>query len=198
MHRTLQVAALVVGLLALTAPSQALFVETPLRLTADKGEADPGQKVNFTVDAANDTAQAQYQGKSVRVTWENLEGDEGSPKGGEVLASLLLDAKAHATFDWTLPEATRDKNVFVVLWDGSDRLGQAHIRVGNAPPMAFITGGGPGTVEEEPAPPAPQGNTQGNGTRDTGGAAARTPGAGVLLLVAGLGAVAVLAARRKA
>jgi hypothetical protein len=189
---------LAVGLLAV-APAQALFIATPLTLQPDKSHAQVGEKVTFTVDAYNETSQAAWKGKTVQARWHDA--SQESPGSGTPIRDVALDAKAHATFEWTVPEAARDKNVFVVLHSGEERLGQVHVRIGNAEEMAFITGGPSGGPVQEGEPvPDRQDSTTGNGTGTgkPGPQQRGAPGVGVLAALAGLGAVALLAARRKA
>lgn len=200
-HPLRAAAALLAILAASAGPAQAALIETPLRLNGDRSDVQAGDRVNFTVDAANETARAAWAGKTVQVAWEEIQtGDPGGaqPAGGAV-QDLALDAKAHATFVFTVPQAADDKNIFVVLRSGDERLAQFHLRVGDAEAIAFTLGGPGGGPAGEPEPePGPTDQTGGaNGSGQPRGQS-RTPGFEVLAAIAGLGAVAVLVARRRA
>jgi hypothetical protein len=212
-------AALLLAALLLAVPAQALFIQTPLRLTADKGEAEVGDTVTFTIEPEPENASARddWKGETVRVVWEEVAMGDEPGHTGTVREAVGLDADANATFPWTVPARVDDMNLIVVVTDGKTRLAQFHLRVGDAEPIMFAMGGA------EVPPPAgdPPANNTGSSGNVTGGAGntggtsgdgtsngagngagapqqpSRTPGLEGLAVLAGLAAVALLAARRK-
>jgi hypothetical protein len=194
--RAAALAGLAVGLVLVAAAAQALLIQTPLHLTADRSEAQAGDDVQFRVAPSNESARAAWQGRAVRVVWEVVdtgEGAEGSgaPAGGLVREELALDGRAEAAFAWAIPAAADDQNIFVVLQDregGDDRLGQVHLRIGDAPYVAFFMGG---PADATAATGDVNDTAQGPPSR------APTPGPAVVAILGVLVAVAVLAAWRK-
>ena len=192
-------ALLALGLLAGAAPVDAAFIITPLQVTSEPSEPANRQQVRLTIDATNQTSQDAWKDRTIKVAWEVVDAENGAASG-TIRDELRLDGKAHATLDWTVPAEADDRNIFVVLWSGDERLGQAHLRVGDAEPMAFTLGGPGGdepvNVDDGAKDPGTDGSTD-----RTGGEAQRgdnrTPGFAGILALAGLGAVALLVARRR-
>ena len=146
-------------LLALTlvlAPTgRAVFIETPLRLTPSSVEADVGDALQFDVAPANDSAAAQYAGRTLTLHYAYDAETEGQQAGGDA-GTVTLDDQGAGRFTWTVPADVDDKNVFLSLMDGDEGVGSAHVRVGDAPPTMFAAGGmengGGEVVEETPTP----------------------------------------------
>ncbi|MCA1813316.1 MAG: hypothetical protein LC624_05120 [Halobacteriales archaeon] len=190
--------------LALVAsPAQAMLIQTPLQMHADQANPAVGDSVQFTIDASNDSVAKAYAERTVRITWSG-EGDEAHPEAdGVVAAAVKLDTKAHAVVPWRVPGEAADRNLFVNAMDGNESLAVMHLRVGDAPPIAYAMGRTNGGAEE----PMDNGTSTTNGTGTSGGegsvsagapgtAPARTPGPELGLVAAGIAGVALLTGRR--
>lgn len=136
-------ALLIVAATLLTVPTtNAIYIETPLRVTADPAQAQAGDDVGFGVAPANDSAKERFAGKTLRAAYSY---DSSENADDATLQSPLPDVTlgdaATASFRWTIPAELDDRNVFVSLYDGEELVGTVHIAVGDAPPMLMATGG---------------------------------------------------------
>lgn len=165
MKRHTPIFAIVIGvaLLAAAAPSQAIYIETALKLEPSQHEADVGDDVDFTIRTNPDVEDAKdyWADKTVklRFSYDKNEGqqqnDPDAPTSNDgfttrTIAELVLDADARGSFTWTVPAEVDARNVEVFLEgpDG-DRLGFDYLLIGDAEPMMRITSA-PGDMEPEP------------------------------------------------
>lgn len=133
----------------------AVLVQTPLAVSPSKRDPAVGAEVTFAVTLQNQSAKAQFAGRTFPVQFTHDASTEGAdPVVGNV-GNVTLDANAAGTFRWTVPASAQDKNVFVTVLDGNETLGTAHVAVGNAPAIMFAEGGGAGPVANESAGPTP-------------------------------------------
>lgn len=191
---------LLVAALALSGPASAMYIVTPLHLTASDNAVEVGDKVDFTLaPGENETEAKAYYGRTVRVvvSYDPYEsaGEPDSPRGdGEwaretIVESLVIDDEGRATFSYTIPEKLDDKNLGILVEDAEGKIvAQADVSVGDAPPMmrALASESGPAEVGEEPSPePAVDEPSQQN-----------VPGAGILALAAAVGVLALALRRR--
>lgn len=190
--RTLAALPLLATLLLAAAPgAQAVFIETPLHFSPGSADAEVGQELRFDVAPANDSAAAQYAGRTLQVRYAtDAESPEQSARGEA--GTVALDDKAAGVVTWTVPADVDDRNVLLQIVDGEEVLATAHVRVGDAEPVMYATGGpsaGGGEVVEGGEPlasePAP-------GNEDESGGAKESPGFTALVLAGGA-AIAVLA-----
>lgn len=182
-------------LLAAAPGAQAVFIETPLRLSPTDAEAEVGSEMRFDVAPANDSAAAQYAGRTLQVRYAtDAESPEQSTRGEA--GTVALDDKATGVVTWTVPADVDDKNVLLQVVDGEEVLATAHVRVGDAEPVMYATGGpanGGGQVVEGGEPLAsepPPGN------KDESASPNESPGFTALAIL-GAAAVAVLVLGRR-
>lgn len=199
-----------IGLLAIAAPAQAIYLATPMHLSSDAGQYKVGDEASFTVTPENETVAQEWAGRTlqVRYGYDKNEGQGPSEDGEDtyvssvLLAELKLDEKASATFKWTIPAEVDDRNVDVTLFFGEEAVAFNPIAIGDAEPRMYaMSGPGKGAAEQGTPPEmeSPPADT-GSGEEAAGEPAAKTvPGIGMIALVGTLGAAAlgVALARRK-
>lgn len=153
--------ALVTALIAgavLATPASALYIQTPLILSGPE-HADVGDDVSFEIRPDNASAEKRFAGKTVRIVYlfdPNESNDPDAPVSSDslqerLLAELVLDGKASATFRWSVPEEVRDLNVDIAAESGDERVAFTYLAIGDAPPqMRILAGSGPaGEVDQE-------------------------------------------------
>lgn len=189
--------------LAMAAPTQAIFIETPLSLHTDDGQADVGDDVDFTIgpNQNNESAAAGWAGKRVKVgySYDKNEGgaapdpdapvsDEGYTEG--TITEIELDEQARGAFTWRIPAEVDHKNVHVFLEDeAGERLAFSYLTIGDAQPQMHAMSG-PGE-DQEAEPP-------GGETSEDDAAAEASGLVGLALLLAlGLAALGAIAFRRR-
>ena len=129
------------ALLLLAPGAQAVFIETPLRLTPADAEAQPGDGLAFDVAPTNDSSGAAYAGKTLRVRFTtDAQSPEQATEGDA--GTVTLDDKATGAFTWVVPAEVDDLNVILSLMDGEEVVGTAHVRVGDAEPVMYAQGEG--------------------------------------------------------
>jgi hypothetical protein len=173
--------------LALATPASAIFVETPLRLSADDSEPANHQTVTFHAEAANDTARAEFAGKDVIVRWAVYDENASAQDDRLLRDDLVLDDQAALNFTWTLPAEADDRNVRVTIERDGELLGQVHLRVGDAEPMMMVM--------SDMAPESPAMSDRLEDTHES--EPANVPGIGLVATLAGLIVVGVVARRRQ-
>lgn len=202
-------------LLATASTASAVYVHTPLRLSAPGDHADVGDAVEFTLEPNDDTNVTEWAGRTLRVvySYDANEGADGSEpdastdssgmREGVVLESLALDDAARATFTWTIPADVQDKNVNIaVVNEDGDGAAFAYLAIGDAPPVMRTTSSPDdgreidnGDGDGEPLPPASDDEARQSGAADD---SSRTvPGLAVGGALVAAGAVAVALARRR-
>lgn len=210
------VAALAMGLLlTASAPAQAIYMVTPLRLSTDTTTAQVGDELSFRVEPENETAAAEWAGRDVVVRYgydanekpADEQQDPDTPTSDSEVAwtknvampRLALDSDAKASFTWVVPEDARDHNIEVTLEnDAGEILGRAHLAIGNAPSnMRLMAGSGVARedMSQENAPTTdapPAKDTAADESADN-----NVPGIGAPLVLAAVGALALVAARRR-
>lgn len=189
----LGVLAVALGFAAL--PAAAIYIETPLTVTAPGGnQVQVGQQVPLVVDAYNETSREAWAGKTVRVEWRLFEDEVTAPPRGVILEALALDAKAHAEFTFTVPQEADDQNINVQLFGNGEHIGNGHLAVGDAGPVIMALGEGPANsgVSEEGPP-----KDDGAGGTGNVNSARPTPGPGAVVAVAAVAGLALLVARRR-
>lgn len=205
---TLATAILVAG------PAQAIYIVTPLRLDPSSAEGEVGDAIAFRVTPSEDWNGTSYHGRTVLFHWSydpqegqrepssDPDGTVGSDDGNATDPepthversgpSVVLDGGSRATFTWAIPDEVADRNVFITLRDDAGEiLANAHVRVGDAAPMAFIMAEGAPAGAEPIDPPVQDDVTDTRATNEA-------PGAGALLVGAALAVGALLALRRRA
>ena len=215
---------LVASLMVAGGPATAIYVITPLTMTASANEAQVGDELTFDLAPNPDHEGPSYAGASVRVQygWDRMEGqhepsenpnetvssDDETENTHEVrdLTTVTLDGESRGSFTWTIPEEVDDRNVFVtILSEKDETLASAHVRVGDAEPMMFALRSGSGAEPAMEGAPegTPPATTEGGAedattttdeARDEGGN--DVPGVGLLAAAAAVG-LAALALRRR-
>lgn len=180
------------ALLLLVPGAQAVFIETPLRLAPAEVEAEAGDDLSFDVAPANESTAAAYAGKTLRVRFTSDAETEDQMRTGDA-GTVTLDDAATGQFSWVVPQELDDKNVVLSLMDGEEVVATAHVRVGDAEPVMYATGGGlqgGEAVEAQPdadagAEPTPQTSND-------------APGFTALAIVAGAAVAVLLLSFRRA
>jgi hypothetical protein len=90
--RRLLVPAFVTALLALAAPASAIFIETPLRMSADHTDVEVGDPVKFHIEPANESGKDHFAGLDVIVRWSMYEPDGTSQEPTTLRDDLGCDA----------------------------------------------------------------------------------------------------------
>ncbi len=143
----------VVALLGAAAPTQAIYIATPLTLDPKHSASEPGEDVGFTVGPSpdNESAREDWAGKTVKARFgynpnEGSDSDHADSDMDYVLGeigTITLDDKAAGAFTWTVPAEVDGKNVDVFLEsDDGERLAFAYLAVGDAPPVMRTMAGG--------------------------------------------------------
>lgn len=174
-----------IALLGLAVPASAIFIETPLQVSATDPEPDAGQSVTIDAAPANDTVRDRLAGKNVVVRWTMYD-ENGSQEPTIVRDDLALDDEARLSFAWTVPAHADDENVFVTIEHGDELLGQVHLLVGDAPPMLMAMSG------MSPDDPAPSDAIE----EEEHDEAANVPAPGLAAAILGLAIVGFVARRR--
>lgn len=209
--------------LLLAGPAQAIYVVTALRLDPSSAEGEVGDAITFNATPSEDWDGPSFAGATVTLFW-NYDPEEGQhppPEDPDAPVSsddqnatdpepthvereadaVTLDEASRATFTWTIPPEVDDRNVFLTLRDGEGEvLANAHVRVGDAAPMAFLMAEGGSDADKaasgEPALGEPAG-APAEGDARAGDATRDAPGPGVLALLAALVGGAMVATRRR-
>lgn len=203
-----------VGLLLVLAPTAQAYLQiTPLRIHQPERQYEVGDEVDFTIEPENDTMAEEWKGRTLTLCYsfnaaerpadEEQPTDDGAVSSDDYVqrcldARITLDDGARAAYQWTLPDEVQDHNVDVWLQaDDEERIAFTYFAVGNAPPqMRAMSGNGaglpePGPVESEPTPDTTQQEGPEGADENT------VPAIGILLLAAGVMAVALALPRRK-
>ena len=187
---------LAILLLAAAPGAQAVFIETPLRFSPVDADAEVGDELRFDVAPANDSAAAQYAGRTLQVRYAtDAESPEQSTRGEA--GTVALDGKATGVVTWTVPADVDDKNVLLQVVDGEEVLATAHVRVGDAEPVMYATGGPAGGGGEVVEGGEPLASEPGPGNEDESGGANESPGFTALAILGGACVAVLLLGRRR-